>query len=91
MKENAPKPSETTYLRAQDWLEANQHVKELVDGKKYGLGATANYPDGFTLMYKDALSGQGSGFYLFEYQNGKMKRIVADISVGRRPSKPDGV
>ena len=73
------------YFRVNDWLEAHAVIHEIAAGGQIAFGAGNRYPEDYTLFYKDALSGQGEGYFMMRVENGKHVELVADISIGKPP------
>lgn len=96
MKEQAPisqpeneEPNPNRYVA--DWEEGAKLVDELTAGGSAALGSWYRYPEDFTIFYKDALSGEGSGYYIYRNENGKHVELVANIHVGIKPPEGGGL
>ena len=77
----------TTHHQVRDWAEANQKVAEITAGGTRALGSGSSYPEDYTLMYHDCLSGAGAGYTIWRNQNGEHIGIYAiiDIVAGAQP------
>ena len=73
--------------RMNSWEEANELLDQLTQDGTRAMGSWYRYPEDYTFVYKDALSGQGMGYWVWRNENGKHVELMADISIGKLPEE----
>jgi hypothetical protein len=79
MKEQ--QPPKTQHITVPNWREANKAVDVVTNKERCTLGSGYDYPLRWALFTKDAWSGEGMGYYVWETKDRKLDRLAANISV----------
>lgn len=70
-------------INVANWTEATKVLETVVDGRQHTLGTGYDYPLPLAVFTKDAWSGEGMGYVVWETKNGRPSTVVASISIGR--------
>lgn len=63
------------------WPDAHRAVEQILQGQPATLGAGDSYRLPYALFTKDAWSGEGVGYYVYQTDHGQRGRLVADIAI----------
>lgn len=90
MKEHEPQPHYPDYYRVGCWQEANERLEELAGDRSVSMGYGNTYNTDPIFVIKDALSGDGQGYYLREVQGGELGRTIVHIDINAETASKKG-